>query len=74
MISRERVQAVIDRLRPVLQADGGDVELVDVDGNRARVRLMGNCVGCPSAHMTMYLGLEMAIRDEIHELEELQVV
>ena len=58
----------------VLQADGGDIELVEVHGNSARVRLTGMCSGCPSAHMTLYMGVEMALRDEIKEFEELQVV
>jgi len=74
MLSRERVEAVLDRIRPMMQADGGDIELVDVHGNSARVRLTGMCSGCPSAHMTLYMGVEMALRDEIQEFEELQVV
>lgn len=74
MVSRERVEAVLDRIRPMMHADGGDVELVDVQGNSARVRLTGMCSGCPSAHMTLYLGIEMALRDEIEEFEELQVI
>ena len=74
MVNREKVASVIDRVRPLLQADGGDIELVDVNGNSATVRLMGMCAGCPSAHLTIYMGLEMALRQEIHEFEELQVV
>jgi Fe-S cluster biogenesis protein NfuA len=74
MVSRERVQAVIDRLRPVIQADGGDVEVIDVQDNKARVRLSGNCVGCPSAQITLHLGIELALKDEIPEFEQLVVV
>lgn len=74
MVSRERVEAVIQRLRPMIQADGGDIELVDVHENRARVRMSGNCVGCPSAQMTLYFGIETALKDEIPEFEELLVV
>ena len=74
MISRERVQAVLDRLRPIIQSDGGDIELVDVLDNKAKVRLTGNCVGCPSAQMTLYMGVELALKEEIPELEELLVV
>lgn len=74
MLSRDRVESVLDRIRPMMQADGGDIELVDVQGNCARVRLTGMCAGCPSAHMTLYMGIEMALRDEIKEFEELQVV
>jgi Fe-S cluster biogenesis protein NfuA len=74
MVNRERVQSVIDRIRPVIQADGGDIELVDVIDNKARVRMSGNCVGCPSAQMTLYMGIETALKDEIPEFEELLVV
>jgi Fe-S cluster biogenesis protein NfuA len=74
MVSRERVEAVIDRLRPVIQADGGDVEVVDVQDNKARVRLSGNCVGCPSAQITLHLGIELALKEEIPEFEQLVVV
>ena len=74
MVSRERVEAVLDRIRPLMQADGGDIELVSVIGNNAHVRLTGMCSGCPSAHMTLYMGVEMALREEIKEFEQLQVV
>jgi Fe-S cluster biogenesis protein NfuA len=68
-----RIQIVLSRLRPYLQADGGDIELLDVVGNKARVRLTGKCAGCPSAHLTLHLGVEMAIKEEIPEFEELIV-
>jgi Fe-S cluster biogenesis protein NfuA len=74
MVNRERVEAVLERVRPFLQADGGDIELLEVQGNSAKVRLTGMCAGCPSAHMTLYMGVEMALREEIREFEELQVV
>jgi Fe-S cluster biogenesis protein NfuA len=74
MVNRERVEAVLERVRPFLQADGGDIELLEVQGNNAKVRLTGMCAGCPSAHMTLYMGVEMALREEIREFEELQVV
>jgi Fe-S cluster biogenesis protein NfuA len=74
MVTRERVQAVLDRVRPFMQADGGDIELVDVDGNSAEVRLTGMCAGCPSAHMTLYLGIETAIREEVPEFTTLRLV
>ena len=53
MVSRERVESVLNRVRPFLQADGGDIELIAVSGNSADVRLTGMCAGCPSAHMTL---------------------
>jgi Fe-S cluster biogenesis protein NfuA len=74
MIAKERIQSVLDRVRPFLQADGGDIELVSVAGNSADVRLTGLCAGCPSAHMTLHVGVEMAIRDEIPEFEALRLV
>jgi Fe-S cluster biogenesis protein NfuA len=74
MISRERVQGVLDRVRPFLQADGGDIELVTVSGNCADVRLTGMCAGCPSGQMTLHVGVETAIREEIPEFETLRLV
>jgi Fe-S cluster biogenesis protein NfuA len=74
MITKERVEAVLDRVRPFIRADGGDILLVDVDGNSADVRLTGMCAGCPSAHMTLYLGVETALRDEIPEFETLRLL
>ncbi len=74
MISRERVEAVLNRVRPFMQADGGDIELVDVTGNSADVRMTGMCAGCPSAHMTLYLGVESALREEIPEFESLRLI
>jgi Fe-S cluster biogenesis protein NfuA len=74
MISRERVESVLNRVRPFLQADGGDIELMTVNGNSAEVRLTGMCAGCPSAHMTLHVGVESAIREEIPEFECLRLV
>jgi Fe-S cluster biogenesis protein NfuA len=74
MVSRERVESVLNRVRPFLQADGGDIELLAVNGNSADVRLTGMCAGCPSAHMTLTVGVETAIREEIPEFEMLRLV
>jgi Fe-S cluster biogenesis protein NfuA len=74
MITRERVETVLERIRPFLQADGGDIELVDVNGNSADVKLTGMCAGCPSAHMTLYLGVETALREEIPEFVTLRLL
>jgi len=71
MVTRERVEGVLNRIRPFMQADGGDIELLDVKGNSADVKLTGMCAGCPSAHMTLYLGVETALREEIPEFENL---
>ena len=70
-MTRERVESVLQRVRPFLRADGGDIELVAVDGNTASVRLTGKCAGCPSAHMTLFLGIETVLRRDIPEFEQL---
>jgi Fe-S cluster biogenesis protein NfuA len=72
-MTREKVEAVLQRVRPFLRADGGDIELVEIDGNSAAVRLTGQCSGCPSAHMTLFLGVEAALRRDIPEFEKLRV-
>jgi Fe-S cluster biogenesis protein NfuA len=72
MITRDRVEAVLSRVRPFMKADGGDIELLSVEGNCADVRLSGMCAGCPSAHMTLTLGVEMALREEMPEFETLR--
>ena len=74
MVTRERIEAVLERVRPFMQADGGDIELVDVAGNSADVRLTGMCAGCPSAHMTLHVGIETALREEIPEFETLRLI
>jgi Fe-S cluster biogenesis protein NfuA len=73
MVTKERVESVLSRVRPFMQADGGDIELLDIDGNSASVRLTGTCASCPSAHMTLYLGVEMALREQMPEFETLKV-
>jgi Fe-S cluster biogenesis protein NfuA len=73
MVSRESIQAVLDRIRPFLNADGGDIELISVDGNSAAVRLTGMCAGCPSAHMTLHVGIETALREEMPDFGTLRV-
>jgi Fe-S cluster biogenesis protein NfuA len=73
MVTKERIEAVLERVRPFLNADGGDIELVAVEGNSAQVRLTGMCAGCPSAHMTLHVGIETALREEIPDFETLRV-
>jgi Fe-S cluster biogenesis protein NfuA len=74
MVTRDQVEVVVSRIRPFIQNDGGDIELVGVSGNKATVRMSGNCVGCPSAAMTLFMGLEQALRDEVPGFEELVVI
>ncbi len=66
----DRVAAVCDKIRPMLQADGGDLELVDVDDEGVvSVRLRGACVGCPSASVTLTLGVERHLKEQIPEVK-----
>ena len=63
---REEVQRVIERIRPNLQADGGDVELIDVgDDGVVKVKLTGACHGCPMAQMTLKNGIEKFLKEEV---------
>ena len=63
---KEEVKKVIDRIRPSLQADGGDVELIDVsDDGVVKVRLVGACHGCPMAQMTLKNGIEKSLKQEV---------
>jgi Fe-S cluster biogenesis protein NfuA len=72
---KEQVQAVIDEIRPNLQADGGDIELVEVtaDGT-VRVRLQGACHGCPGAAMTLKMGVERLLKKRIPEVKGVENV
>ncbi|HBI27824.1 MAG TPA: hypothetical protein DDY25_08865 [Peptococcaceae bacterium] len=68
---REKVEEALGRVRPMLQADGGDVELVDVDEQGVvKVRLKGACGGCPMATVTLKMGIERALKKEIPEITE----
>jgi len=69
-----RVEAVLNRVRPMLQADGGDVELVGIADGVVRVRLKGTCGGCPFAAMTIKNGIEAALKAEIPEVKAVQAV
>lgn len=70
-----RVAQVIDRIRPAIQSDGGDVELVEVTGEGvARIRLHGACVGCPSSSMTLHMGIERNIREKVPEVVAVEQV
>ena len=71
---RDRVEKVINRIRPAVQMDGGDLELVDVVDGVVKVRLIGACVGCPSSTMTLKMGIERAIRAEVPEIVGVEAV
>jgi Fe-S cluster biogenesis protein NfuA len=68
---KERIEAVLARIRPLLQNDGGDVELVDVsEDGIVKVRLKGACAGCLMSQMTLKQGIEAALKQEIPEVKE----
>ena len=68
---REEVQAALDLVRPQLQADGGDAEIVDVtDEGVVKLRLTGACGGCPMSQMTLKMGIERAMKEQIPGVKE----
>ena len=77
MVEWARVQTILvilNRVRPILRADGADVELLEVQANGARIRLTGLCATCPSARLTMQSGLEEVLRMAIRDFGEPQLV
>jgi Fe-S cluster biogenesis protein NfuA len=68
---REQVEAAINKVRPALQADGGDVELVDVEDGVVKVRLTGACNGCPMATMTLRDGIQRVIMEEVPGVKQI---
>lgn len=66
----DEVLEVLDKLRPFLQRDGGDVELVDVEDGIVKLRLMGACGSCPSSTITLKAGIERALVEEVEGIEE----
>ena len=62
---REKVEAALKKIRPALQADGGDVELVDVKDGVVKLRLRGACAGCPMATMTLQHGIERVLKEQV---------
>lgn len=71
---REKVEAALDQVRPALQADGGNVELVDVEGDVVRVKLTGACGCCPMSTMTLRMGIERVIKEQLPEIKEVIAV
>jgi Fe-S cluster biogenesis protein NfuA len=72
---KEKVQSVINEIRPNLQADGGDIELVDItEDNVVQVRLQGACRGCPGAVMTLKMGVERLLKERIPEVKSVENV
>jgi Fe-S cluster biogenesis protein NfuA len=69
---KAKVQQAIDKIRPLLQRDGGDVELVDVQDGIVTVRLRGACAGCPMSQMTLKNGIEKFLKQEVPEVISVQ--
>lgn len=72
---KERVQQTLEKVRPSLQADGGDVQLVDVDENGiVKVMLQGACAGCPMSQMTLKMGIERILKQYVPEVKSVESV
>jgi Fe-S cluster biogenesis protein NfuA len=67
---KEKIEAALNKIRPALQADGGDVEFVDVTDGVVKVRLTGACGGCPMSQMTLKMGIERHLKKEVPEVKE----
>ncbi|GAB4325166.1 NifU family protein [Leptodesmis sp.] len=73
-LTPENVETVLDEMRPYLMADGGNVELVEIDGPIVKLRLQGACGSCPSSTMTLRMGIERRLREFIPEIAEVEQV
>lgn len=71
---KKKVEAALNTIRPHLQADGGGIELVSVEGGVVKVRLQGVCSGCPMSQMTMVNGVEKAIKKDVPEIKKVIAV
>jgi len=69
---KEKVETALDKIRPSLQADGGNVELVSVKDGVVKVRLTGACAGCPMSQMTLKMGIERLLKKEIPEIKSVE--
>jgi Fe-S cluster biogenesis protein NfuA len=71
---REKVESALNQIRPALQADGGDVQLIDVSQGVVTLRLTGACGGCPMAAMTLRRGIEQVLKERVPEVREVIAV
>lgn len=71
---KKKVEEVLDKIRPSLQNDGGDVKLVDVVDDVVKVELQGRCKGCPMSQITLQMGIARTIRAEIPEIRKVEAV
>ncbi len=70
----KRVQKALDEIRPQIQADGGDIELVSIENRTVNVRLLGHCAGCPMSMMTLKQGVETQIKKRVPEILKVEAV
>jgi Fe-S cluster biogenesis protein NfuA len=73
-LTSENVETVLDEMRPYLMSDGGNVELVELEGPIVKLRLQGACGSCPSSAMTLRMGIERKLREMIPEIAEVEQV
>jgi Fe-S cluster biogenesis protein NfuA len=71
---RDKVEEVLNKIRPSLERDGGNVELIEVQDGTVKVRLIGACAGCPMSTMTLKMGIEQILKKEIPEVKEVVAV
>ena len=71
---KEKIETALNKIRPMLQADGGDVELVDFEDGVVKVRLKGACAGCPMSQMTIKNGVERLLKEQIPEVASVEAV
>ncbi len=74
MTLKEEVEKVLDEIRPMLQADGGNVDLVDAKDGVIKVHLVGACAGCPMSQMTLKQGIERILKQKIPEVKKVEAV
>lgn len=71
---KENVEKALQKIRPALQADGGDIELIDVVDGVVKVRLTGACGGCPMSQMTLKMGVEKVLKQQVPEVKSVETV
>ena len=71
---RERVEKALEKIRPALQADGGNIELIDVTDGVVKVKLTGACGGCPMSQMTLKMGVERTLKQQVPEVKSVESV
>ncbi len=71
---RESVEKALQKIRPALQADGGDIELIDIQDGVVKVKLTGACGGCPMSQMTLKQGVERALKQDVPEVKGVESI